>query len=58
MVLMLATFLVNAASKCPKVVYLCSIMLQINFGGLDTTYPNCDVKKVVNCIISLEYPSS
>ena len=47
MVLMLANFLVNAASKCPKVVYLYSSMLQINFRGLDTTYPrpSCDVQK-------------
>ena len=51
MILMLATIPVNTASKCPKVAYLCSIMLQINIRGLDTT---CDVKKVVTCIISLE----
>ena len=56
MVLMLAIFLVNAASKCRKVVYLYSVMLQINFRGLDTTYPrpSCDVKKnLMICIISL-----
>ena len=37
----------KAASRCPKVVYLYSLMLQINFRGLDTTYPrpSCDVKK-------------
>ena len=47
MVLMLANILVNAATKRPKVVYLYSVTLQINFRGLDTTYPrpSCDVKK-------------